>query len=749
MTLQTDPGHAAAPDDPAPTGAWARLRPYLSRQLWLFLELFALTGLVVAQPLLDVLGRAPDFLLFRQADGRDIVALAIAIAVLPPLALWGIDLLAGLLGRRVQAAVHLVLVAGLIGLIGLLVAKKLTPLLGAGLVVVGVLAAIGGGLLYARSGALRLWLRYLSPAPLVFVLVFLLMSPAASLLKAAPTAAAAAPGSAARGQGGPLVMMLMDEFPLTSVLDSKGQIDRRLYPNIANLAGHSTWYRNSTAVVGMTGWALPSLMTGKYPLEDRLPVASQYPDNLFTLLGGTYGYKMRVFEGMSQLCPPSICKDAKQGGLGVGGGGAAGGGEAPGGFRGVLGDSTRLWRQIVSTQEVTEDAEATLQEATVDDETVAAGPDKTADPEGRAAVVKGYKRGVNFQRFLTSIRPADPNQKAVYFVHVLIPHQPWKYLPSGRTYPERTFGERFASGGRWTTESWPVQSIHQRHLMQAAVADRMVGDLIKRLRDAGLYDRSTLVVTADHGMAFHPGQNARANPDDASVPEALWVPTFIKQPGQRTPSVNDVNWEHVDLTPTIADIMGFDLTWKPDGVSWADPKAAMRDRTEKWFYSHPGARRVVQGPPNQSIALRGVTDRLLRPNDGYLGWFKFGPHADLVGRRVGELPVAASGGTAQVSGLSEYRQVDPASGRVPAWVAGRITRAAPGLPERPIVLAAINGVVGGVSETFSSAGSDPTWFSAMVPDTLMRKGDNQLQLFLLDPSGGQPRLRPLALSGDT
>jgi hypothetical protein len=277
----------------------------------------------------------------------------------------------------------------------------------------------------------------------------------------------------------------------------------------------------------------------------------------------------------------------------------------------------------------------------------------------------------------------------------------------------------------------------------------MVGDLIKRLRDAGLYDRSTLVVTADHGMAFHPGQNARANPDDPSVPEALWVPTFIKQPGQRTGSVNDVNWEHVDLTPTIADIMGFDLTWKPDGVSWADPKAAMRDRTEKWFYSRPGTRRVFQGPPNQSIALRGVTDRLLRPNDGYLGWFKFGPHADLVGRRVGDLPVAGSGGTAEVSGLSEYRQIDPASGRVPSWVAGRITQAAPGLPERPLLLAAINGVVGGVSETFSSAGSDPTWFSAMVPDTLMRKGDNQLQLFLLDPSGGQQRLRPLALSGDT
>ena len=106
--------------------------------------------------------------------------------------------------------------------------------------------------------------------------------------------------------------------------------------------------------------------------------------------------------------------------------------------------------------------------------------------------------------------------------------------------------------------------------------------------------------------------------------------------------------------------------------------------------------------------------------------------------------MAGSGGTARVDGLAEYRQIDPDSGRVPSWVAGQLTRTTAGMPERPAVAVAINGVVG-VSETFSSAGSDPTWFSAMVPDSLMRKGDNQLQLFLLDSSGGQQR--PLTLSG--
>jgi Sulfatase len=732
---------------PAPS-RWTRLRPVLGRQLGLFLELFALTGLAVAQPLLDVLGRAPDFLLFHEADARDIVALAVTITLLPALLLWGLDLLAGLLGRRVQAAVHLLLVAGLLGLLGLQVAKKVTPLRGPALVVVGVLTAAGAAVLYAKGPAVRLWLRYLSPAPVAFLLIFLLVSPVAALLKEPPpAAAAAAPGATARrGDPGPIVMVLLDEFPLNSILDHQGRIDRRLYPNFASLSEHSTWYRNSTAVIGMTGWALPALMTGRYPAEDRLPIASQFPYNFFTLLGGTYGYKMHVFEGMSQLCPPADCPDAKRSGLGAAGGGA---GEPSGGFRGVLGDSARLWSRISSTQELTENPEATLQEGTADAgvDQVAAGPDRNADPAGRAQVVKAYKRGIGFQRFLNSIHGGAQNQRAVYFVHVLIPHQPWKYLPSGRTFPQRTFGEPLAVNGRWTSESWPVENAYQRHLLQTAVADRMIGDLVKRLRDTGLYDRSLLVVTADHGMSFKAGLDARANPTEATAPDVLWVPTFIKRPGQQTGAVNDVNWEHVDLLPTIAGIKHFTVPWPMDGVSWADPTAQRRTRTDKWFYSKPGLRRVFRGPPNQAIALRGVTDRLLHPQDGYLGWFEFGPHANLVGRRVDRLPVAAGGGTAQVSGLDDYRRVDPSSGVVPSWVSGQLTGTAPGVPSRPPIAVAVNGVIGGVSETFSSAGSDPTWFSAVVSDSLMRPGDNHLQLFVVESAGGQQRLRPLTLTG--
>jgi hypothetical protein len=106
------------------------LRTLAGRELWAFLDLLALAGFVVAQPLLDVLGKSPDFLLFRQAEARDIVALAAAITLIPPLALWALEALVGLAGRRRRRAAHVVLVAGLLGLLGLEAAKKLGPLRG-------------------------------------------------------------------------------------------------------------------------------------------------------------------------------------------------------------------------------------------------------------------------------------------------------------------------------------------------------------------------------------------------------------------------------------------------------------------------------------------------------------------------------------------------------------------------------------------------------------------------------------------
>lgn len=708
----------------------ARLRSIAGRQLWPFLELFALAGFVVAQPVLDVIGRSPDFLLFRQADGKDITLLAVTIILLPPLALWALEVLVGLVGRRVQRVVHLTFVTGLLGLLGLEVAKTLPPR-GPALVVAGVVLGLAGGLAYAKARVFRLWLRYLSPAPIVFLLVFLLVSPVTDLLR--PAAATAAPaGTAQSAKKGPIVILLLDELPLRSLLDQKGHIDQRLYPNFAKLAAESTWYRNASTVAGMTRIAVPAILTGRYPVKDLAPIASRYPDNLFTLLGGSYGYRMKVFEGVTQLCPRPTCTAARPP-RGQGGG-----------FRRVLRDSAQLWTQIASPRDSVTDPAATLEEATVDPNNQAetSAPLAKSDPTW-------IRRPASFDGFLKSLRPsAEPT---VHFLHILLPHQPWKRLPSGLKYPERTLGEGPLRGGGWTSEPWPVQSHQQRHLLQTGYTDRLLGTVIQRLRETGMYDDSLLLVTADHGLAFIPGQPGRATATNATAPDVLWVPMFIKRPGQTSPSVNDVNMETIDVLPTIADLMGFRVPWSVDGVSWADPSAANGKHAEKWFYSIRLERQVFEVPRNHAIALQGVTDRLLRPRDGDLAWFKFGPHADLVGQRTRAFPIAGNGGTARVIGLDEYRRADPSSGSVPAQVGGQLTRTAPGTPSRPTIAVAINGVIGGVSETFAGtfdhADSPAPWFSAMIPDSLMHPGENRLELFLVETTGGQPRLRPLTLNG--
>ena len=49
-----------------------------------------------------------------------------------------------------------------------------------------------------------------------------------------------------------------------------------------------------------------------------------------------------------------------------------------------------------------------------------------------------------FQRFLAGLRPSD--RPTLNFLHLLLPHHPWRYLPSGSTHPDRLLGARKGAG---------------------------------------------------------------------------------------------------------------------------------------------------------------------------------------------------------------------------------------------------------------------------------------------------------------
>ena len=88
-------------------------------------------------------------------------------------------------------------------------------------------------------------------------------------------------------------------------MKAKGHIDAKRFPNFARLARTSTWFRNTTTLSASTTVAVPVILTGNPPVPGALPVAQNYPHNLFTLLASRY--RMNVTESQTRLCPSQIC----------------------------------------------------------------------------------------------------------------------------------------------------------------------------------------------------------------------------------------------------------------------------------------------------------------------------------------------------------------------------------------------------------------------------------------------------------
>jgi hypothetical protein len=716
----------AGPPAAAPDRAGRRRRWLERAHLWALVELFVLSGFAIAQPLLEVTGKSPDLFVFSRAGRGDILQLVAGVTLLPALGIWAAEVLVGLASEQLRRLLHLAAVAMLLTLVAIQVLKKLTPARGPVLVALAAVAGLLAGALYARQAWLKLWVRYLTPAPLVFALLFVLVSPTSKLVLPARAAPAGGPVQAvAPGERPPVVMIFFDEFPLASLLDSKARVDRRVYPNFAELADHSTWYRNATGVSGFTPWAMPAMLTGRYPSKIKAPIYYEYPDNLFTLFGQRYDLK--VYETISQLCPPSLCEQT-----------AAGGGAEHTGLRGVLRESAKAYRDIVSPYDVAIDPGALAEQTAAQDS--AARGDQPLDPKFRFNQLR-LNQPSRFNDFLDKLERTDT--PTLHFLHILLPHAPWRYLPSRVEYNYKTFGRGFPS------EKTPPQIrelAHQRMLLQLAYTDRLVGQVIDRLKAQGIWDEALVVLTADHGNGWTPGEKPRSL-GVRNVPQLMWVPLFVKAPKQQEGRVDDRNFEQVDLLPTLAEMLGVRVPWKMDGLAQNGPPA--RQRAEKWWFDIPGHREVRDGPSNWSVVLRGETDSLVRASEGVKGLYRFGAFADLVYQDPATVgPVGGAPAGAEMDDWKLYRKVDPASGTLPALVSGRLTSPLP--PAGSTVLVAVNGKIAGESKLFPDRPGDAAAkFAVIAPDFLFKAGDGrrQLQVYVVDRSGGQPRLQPVTLSG--
>jgi len=361
--------------------------------------------------------------------------------------------------------------------------------------------------LLRRSRTSRSFARFLAPAAPVVLVLFLASVPLGSPV-ASPATAASRPA--------PIVMVVMDELPTASLLGPDGRIDAGRAPNFARLAREGTWYPNATTVADQTTAAVPALLSGRRgPREIRAPDLAAWPRNLFTLLDRQY--RLDVREPITRLCPAEACPGEKRS---------------------------------------TTDAVSSLASETSHLALLSVAPGDIAPRSPLIGAADERDPAHDIADFTAGLRP-EP-RPALHFLHVMTPHRPWGRLPSGRPRPVATDHE-VPAAVRETLRLPRDRALSRRlwraHLLQVGYADRLLGRVLDRLRQTRMYDRSLIVVAADHGVSFRPGAPLR-DVTAANVDRVAPVPLFVKQPRGAGRGTNPAPAQTIDVLPTILDSIG-------------------------------------------------------------------------------------------------------------------------------------------------------------------------------------------------
>ncbi len=686
---------------------------------WRFVHLAALWGYGVSQPVFSMLKGNPEFLVVRGSTRADVVMFAVALAFVPPLVVLAVEAVTSLASATLSGALHVVAVWAF-AFVAVLQLTRLLDVERGSALLLPMVPAMVVALLYMKVGAFRTFLSLSFVLPLVGV---------AGFVATVPLATDDAPAADVRvANPVPVVLVAFDEFPVSSIMRPDGSIDAVRYPNFDRLAREATWYSHATSVNEGTTQAVPAILTGIEPRHGELPTLADHPDNLFTLLGRRYA--LHASEQVTRLCPSRYCPATgerppvadRQRGLfyDVAVGymhrvlPAALAGELPpigerwGGFGGsdvrdrVIGAlDTDAWLRI-------------------------------------AAETRGQKQG-QFARFLKSLRSPLPNRGALFFEHALLPHSPWRFLPSGRAYPDADDVAGISEDWtRWRSSPQLVATALQRHLLQVGYTDRLLGVLIRRLQAVGLFDRALVIVTADHGASFEPnGLMRQVVP--ANLPDIAGVPLFVKYPGQRKGRIDNRAAKTIDIVPTIADVLGVRIPWHVTGVSLRSapvrrPVEVSKTQGDPVVGSPAAVEAGVLVTARRNAALFGV---------GRHTMYRIAPYPQVLGTSPRTAATAGSDrDDARFDDPMLFSNVRLSSGFVPARIAGAISG---GVGDGTSLAIAVNGRVRATTRAYDLDGQ--TRFEALVPETSFHDGRNDVEVYAISRSNGAFRL--VRLGGTT
>lgn len=717
--MTTSAAAETGPDQPTESA-----EPYTKVLVGRALILFGLAGLAIVQPLLDLFGNNPEFFVAGAYRGSQIVWFALLIALVPPLVATAIVAAVMAIDRR-AGTIAFVAIAGLLAAgFALAVLRTIGVDALVPVIVLALAAAAAIVWLVLRTAGGRLLVTYLAAANLLFVGLFLFASPASELVS----------GSARADVGdvtldrpdGPVVVIILDEFPAATIMRADGTINDERYPGFAELASVSTWFRNASSPYNLTHQAVPAVLDGHLAEDGALPVYADYPENLFTLLGSVV--PVHRYESVTDMCPESVCDPAEGQSLTQAFEDASivyGHRILPGTFRDDLPPIDNSWGAYGAPTDA--DGGAATASSGGGDEDVdddSGEPSYTEQAYSRWRGLSADERSPLGQAdLLRSHIEAITDDPALHFVHVAIPHRPWVLTPSGLT---TSFAPPLIRDEQDPAFEFENRMEYQFHSMQVGAADTLVALLLERLQALPNWEDTLLVVTSDHGSNLTPPDLGRMRITDANVDEALRVPLFIKAPGQTEGEVRDDPALNIDVLPSIVDLLDADVDWEFDGHSLFDG-------------SEPTVEPRVSPDVDAVIEIAARRAETFPHGDDWVALAAVGPNGDLVGDDVGDHTVGEpSDVTIAIDQAEQFASLPTPEGQVPVGLSGTVS--APSEP--PELLVAINGRLAGVIGGYTPAGDGWT-FLGFVAD-LYVDGANEVVVYEVTRDGDDVTLHEVA-----
>ena len=667
-------------------------------------SLLALSTLAVMQPLLDLIGRNGAFLVAHGVRRAEVVALPLALAIGLPLLAAAVVLLLRLASRPLASAVHAVLLWVLGAALALVIARlsgMVATLPGFALLVAAFVVGAAVPLGYSRSGQFRRVVTVAAFTAPAVVVLFLFASEAGALARgqSAPAHSVVVPADAP-----PVVIVLLDEFPVASLLTDEGEVDAEAFPAFAGFVEDAVFYRNTTTPALFTADAAPAALSGHYPELSDLPVAADHPDNLLALLSD---YDMHVDEPLTQLCPPGRCQRTIS---------------AWERYSTTARDTAVVAAHLVLPPDLAEGLPPINQGWR--DFGADAGADKKAALDARFWETRATDPAVVFRRFIDGVEASQGPK--LHYLHSLLPHHPFRYLPDGRPYSDSDEVPGLV-GPTWVGDPWAVIHSYQRHLLQVQLADQLLGELFAKLEQEGMYDEAVIAVFSDHGASFTHGASMRGMRQD-TVGEIMPVPLFIKPSGRGGGDVSDEPAEIVDLAPTVLEAVGAQIPDGLDGQSLLGPPVR---RTEKRLQASSGALMYPADGQQKWPFVERKNDWF--GQDGPFDFpFNLAPpgQSHLLGNPVpDESPAEIPQLTVELPDANAWDDVQLAGPALPVLVDGRISGQLHG--DRPALAVGVNGTIAAVTLV-----EEPDQqLRAMLPSDLLREGRNEVTFWLVQSYG--------------